>query len=458
MDTCYSIRYHTDALIENLYVDERRKGMNFAGVLPANNSLLSGVRVLDFTRALAGPFCGRLMADFGADVIKIEPPEGEASRKFPYITPEGVSGYFMQLNCGKKSISLDLSHDAGKQVIRDLVAVSDVVLENFRAGVLGRLGLGFDDLRKINPGLIMCSISGFGQNSSYAHRPAGDLVIQAMSGIASLTGDPDGPPQLVGMGISDTLTGLHAFGSINAALLHRTFSGQGEYIDCALLDTVMWTNEWASQHYFLSRDVDSPDGEVNPIRFGNRRPILVPGNFFKGKNGYITIVAASQAGWENVARAMGKPELVDDPRFSTRKACYAHRDELEGIVQEWVLSFDTVDEVEKLLADKSSVMAAKVRMWGEMLEDKHMEERELIAKVNDPVLGPVRVMNSPVRLRNTSAGIRGAAPRLGEHSLGILQSLLGYPQSQILDLINGSTLHADDNIMAPMVESLVGSD
>lgn len=232
---------------------------------------LAGVRVLDLTRVLAGPFCTRTMADMGAEIIKVEPPGGDVARQFEYTTPEGVSGYFMQQNCGKKDISLDLADPTAKEVLRRLAELSDVVVENYRPGVMKRLGFSYQDLREINPSIIMCSISAFGQDSPYANRPAGDMVVQSMSGIASLTGEPDGAPQTTGMSFSDTTGGIHAFGAICAALYQRSLTGRGQYIDIALVDCILWQNEWASQYLFLSQ------GEAVPTRYGNRRPILIPG-------------------------------------------------------------------------------------------------------------------------------------------------------------------------------------
>ena len=416
------------------------------------NGPLHGIRVLDLTRILAGPFCTRLLADMGAEVIKLEPPGGDAARQFEFISSEGISGYFMQQNCGKKDISLDLGNPQAQEAVRELAAISDVVVENFRPGVMKRLGLGYKDLLKINPSIILCSISAFGQTSRFAHRPAGDMVIQAMSGIASLTGAPDGPPQTTGMSLSDTTGGLHAFGAICAALYERTLVGNGQFIDIALIDCVMWQNEWASQYLFLT------GGKLEPKRYGNRRPILIPGNLFSGRDGWISIVASTDPGWKNLTRAMGFPELSEDPRFKSRKVRMTHRDELETIVGNWVMSFDSVEHVEDLLADQGGVQCGRVRTWKEMLEDMHTKERDLIAQVEDPILGNVSVMNSPFRTETSTIGVRGPAPLIGQHSTEIFQKLLGYSNKQVLDMVNQNALLADDSIMPSLVENLIGTD
>ena len=372
--------------------------MNVPGV-PAGS--LQGVRVLDLTRVLAGPFCTRLMADMGAHVVKVEPPGGDAARQFEYITPEGVSGYFMQQNCGKEDICLDLANLGAREVMRRLVRVSDVVVENFRPGVMKRLGLDYESLRRLNPSIILCSISAFGQNSPYANRPAGDMVVQAMTGIASLTGDPDGPPQTVGMSLSDTSGGVHAFGAICAALYHRSVTGRGQFIDLALADCILWQNEWASQYLFLS------GGRRVPERYGNRRPILIPGNLFRGKGrlgGYRCIHGPGLA----------KPHESDGiaPPGEGQPICgqgIPHGPtgmSWRSIVEEWVASFESVQEVEELLGDRGGVQCGRVRSWKEMLEDPHVEGRRLVASVDDPLMGPTSVMNSPFRIEGV--GIRGA--------------------------------------------------
>ena len=420
--------------------------MSVSGV-PAGS--LQGVRVLDLTRVLTGPFCTRLMADMGAHVVKVEPPGGDAARQFEYITSEGVSGYFMQQNCGKEDICLDLAHPGAREVVERLVRVSDVVVENFRPGVMGRLGLDYESLQRLNPSIILCSISAFGQNSPYAHRAAGDMVVQAMSGIASLTGDPDGPPQTVGMSMSDTSGGVHAFGAICAALYHRSVTGRGQFIDLALADCILWQNEWASQYIFLS------GGEQVPQRYGNRRPILIPGNLFRGKDGWVAIVASTDPGWRNLTSAMGLPHLADDCRFADRVARMANRDELEAIVEEWVGSFESVREVEEVLADRGGVQCGRVRSWKEMLEDEHTERRRLVTSVEDPLMGATQVMNSPFRTEGVGSEARGPAPLVGQHTYEILGELLGCADLEILEMINANAVHADPVVMTELVQRLM---
>ena len=214
----------------------------------------------------------------------------------------------------------------------------------------------------------------------------------------------------------------------------------------------MWQNEWASQYLFLT------GGKLEPKRYGNRRPILIPGNLFSGRDGWISIVASTDPGWKNLTRAMGFPELSEDPRFKSRKVRMTHRDELETIVGNWVMSFDSVEHVEDLLADQGGVQCGRVRTWKEMLEDMHTKERDLIAQVEDPILGNVSVMNSPFRTETSTIGVRGPAPLIGQHSTEIFQKLLGYSNKQVLDMVNQNALLADDSIMPSLVENLIGTD
>ena len=265
---------------------------------------LTGVRVLDFTRALAGPFCTRLLCDLGGEVIKIEPPPGDQSRHFMYVTEEGISGYFMQHNVGKKGLCIDLRLPSGIALTKALANISAVVVENYRPGVMKRLKLDYAALAKTNPGLVMCSISGYGQEGSYVHRPAADHTAQAMSGVAHLNGDIDGRPRLVGTAVGDTVGGAHAFGAICVALYKRAVTTKGEYIDMSLVDSLIWQNEWAFEYRLLSGGKDLPK---------KNRPVVNVHGIYKALDDYITLAAVIQEGWENLTRVMGKPELASHP-------------------------------------------------------------------------------------------------------------------------------------------------
>ena len=391
-----------------------------------DQGLLNGVRVLDFTRALAGPFCTRLLCDLGAEVIKIEPPPADLSRDFMYITEEGISGYFMQHNAGKKGLCLDLRLASGIELAKELADISDVVVENFRPGVMGRLGLDYTTLTKTNPGLVMCSISGYGQEGRHIHRPAADHTAQAMSGVAHLNGDADGRPRLVGTAVGDTVGGSHAFGAICAALYRRAITKKGEYIDLSLVDCLIWQNEWAFEYRLLSGGKELPK---------KSRPVVNVHGIYKAQDGYITLAAATQEGWENLTRVMGKPELASDPRFLTPRDRETRWKDVDQIVEDWVLTFPSARAAVHAITDVGGVVGSEVLSVPEVLEDPRMEERGLLADVVDPVIGPVKVLNSPFKFATSDAGARGHAPLRGEHTVPVLRDLLGLPKERVLELI-----------------------
>ena len=387
---------------------------------------LHGVRVLDFTRALAGPFCTRLLCDLGAEVIKIEPPPGDQSRDFMYVTEEGISGYFMQHNAGKKGLCLDLRLPAGIALARALADVSDVVVENYRPGVMERLELDYATLSRTNPGLVMCSISGYGQEGRYVHRPAADHTAQAMSGVAHLNGDIGGRPRLVGTAVGDTVGGAHAFGAICAALYKRAVTRRGEYIDLSLVDSLIWQNEWAFEYRILSGGKELPK---------KNRPVVNVHGIYKAVDGYITLAAVTQQGWENLTKVMGKPELASDPRFLAPRDRELRWEEVDGVIEDWVMTFPSAKAAVHAFTDVGGVVGSEVLSVPDVLEDPRTEERGLLTEVADPVLGPVRVLNSPFKFAGSDSGARGHAPLLGEHTVPVLQGLLGLSRERVLELM-----------------------
>ena len=378
---------------------------------------LQGVRVLDLTRVLAGPFCTRLMADMGAHVVKVEPPGGDAARQFEYITPEGVSGYFMQQNCGKEDVCLDLAYPGAKEVVERLVRVSDVVVENFRPGVMGRLGLDYDSLRRLNPSIILCSISAFGQNSPYAHRAAGDMVVQAMSGIASLTGDPDGPPQTVGMSLSDTSGGVHAFGAICAALYHRSVTGRGQFIDFSHLESMASLIGEDMIGYSLS-------GKYRD-RAGNRHPSSAPQGCYRcdGDDEWIAISVGTDEEWERLCGLMGRPELADGELAGVagRKR---HHDELDAAIEKWTLSRNKHELMGLLQAE--GIAAGAVQQISEASKDPQHEHEGYFQLQHYPGdAGSHLHPGLPFALTETPLEFRAPAPDLGQHNRRTFHDLLG---------------------------------
>lgn len=410
-----------------------------------NGGALEGIRVLDLSRSLAGPYCTRLLCDLGAEIIKVEPPPGDPSRQFVYLIDDGISGYYIQQNVGKRGVCLDLRYESGKQVLRDLVKVSDVIIENYRTGVLARLGLDYAAIQKINPTIVICSITAFGHVSPYSHRRAGDPNVQAMSGLAMLNGDNQGRPQLVATAVGDTFAGCHAFGAICAALYRRTVTGKGQLIDLSMLDCLIFQNEWAFQYYLLSGGANWPK---------TRRPAMNPGGIFRGRDGYVTLAAATQPGWENLTRAMKRPDLAKDPRFVTLKDREQRNEELHEIIEDWVQTFPTIQDVVKQLADLGSVQCSIVLSVAEVLKDPHMAARELLVDVIDPVVGKMQVLNTPFKFSEDPVGLRGPAPLRGEHTAYVVRSLLGIPKERILGLIGEGSVLVEERAVEGVLRDL----
>ena len=412
---------------------------------PKSPGLLSGVRVLDFTRALAGPFCTRLLCDLGAEVIKIEPPPGDQSRDFMYVTEEGISGYFMQHNVGKKGLCLDLRIPSGKALARNLADLCDVVVENYRPGVMARLGLDYSSLAETNPGVIMCSISGYGQTGSYVNRPAADHTAQAMSGVAHLNGDADGRPRLVGTAVGDTVGGAHAFGAICAALYRRSVTGKGEHIDLSLVDSLIWQNEWAFEYLLISGRNELPK---------KSRPVVNVHGIYKARDGYVTLAAVTQESWENLTRVMGRPDLASDPRFLTPRDRELRWREVDALIEEWVLTFPSAKAAVHAFTDTGGVVGSEVLSIQDVLADPRTEERGLLAKVEDPVLGPVKVLNSPFKFSDSDSGARDHAPLLGEHSVPVLRELLGLSQQRVLELVGEGAVIMENRVVKGALKEL----
>ena len=406
---------------------------------------LYGVRVLDFTRALAGPFCTRLLCDLGAEVIKVEPPPGDQSRDFMYVTEEGISGYFMQHNVGKKGLCLDLRIPSGKALARKLADLSDVIVENYRPGVMSRLGLGFDALSRTNPGVILCSISGYGQTGSYVNRPAADHTAQAMSGVAHLNGNADGRPRLVGTAVGDTVGGAHAFGAICAALYRRSVTGKGEHIDLSLVDSLIWQNEWAFEYLLISGANELPN---------KSRPVVNVHGIYKASDGYVTLAAVTQEGWENLTRVMAKPELASDPRFLTPRDRELRWREVDAIIEEWVLTFPSAKAAVHAFTDAGGVVGSEVLSVQEVLLDPRTEERGLLVDIEDPVLGPVKVLNSPFKFSGSASGARDHAPLLGEHSVPVLRDLLGLSPEGMLELVGEGAVIMEERVVTGALKDL----
>jgi crotonobetainyl-CoA:carnitine CoA-transferase CaiB-like acyl-CoA transferase len=381
---------------------------------------LAGLRVLDLSRILAGPTCTQILGDLGADVIKVERPnDGDDTRKWgpPFVAgvdggPTAESAYYLCANRNKRSVALDIATDEGKRAILALIARSDVLVENFKAGGLARYGLDYATLSQHFPGLIYCSITGFGQSGPYSARPGYDHVAQAMGGIMSLTGDPDGPPMKVGVGIADVTTGLYATIGILAALRHRDRTGVGQHIDCSLLDTqVSWLINEAT-NYFLS-------GE-EPRRKGNSHPNICPYNVYRTQDGHVVLAVGNDAQFQRWAEIARAPELARDPRFATNATRLGNRVALEPIVAERMrsrLSSFWIDALEQ-----AGVPCGPVNTIEQVFADPHVRARQMkITMAYESARGGrIDLLGSPLKLSKTPVSYRRPPPRLGEHSCEVL--------------------------------------
>ena len=388
---------------------------------------LEGIRVLDLSRVMAGPYCASMLADAGAEVIKVEiPGVGEDSR---HIGPfaEGANGresaYFMVLNRGKRSITIDLKSPRGLDLLKKLAAKSDVLIENFRPGAAARLGIGYEALAAINPRLVYASISGFGQTGPLASRPAYDLVIQAMSGLMSVTGFPDGPPTAVGDSICDVATGMFAAWGITTVLVGRAQTGRGQHIDVAMLDSMfsMLLTVLAKRLYT----------GAEPGRVGNRHPVTYPVDCFRARDGHVVMVAISDAAFAKLMQVIGQPELAQDSRFKRNADRSAHEGELRTILQGW-MGARTRDEIQKAL-DAADVPCGPVWSIADVATSAHIKARGMILDPGHPKLEAAPLVRQPVIFGDeTPDTVR--APLLGEHTDTILRDVLGLANDEIESL------------------------
>ena len=386
---------------------------------------LAGVKVLDLTQIMAGPMCTLLLADLGADVIKIERPgSGDDTRRMGTRLPHGFSAGFLALNRNKRSIALDLRSDDGKAVFRRMAQTADVVAENFRPGVMERLGLGYADLAAINPRLVYASISGFGGSGPYRNRGGFDLVAQGMSGLMSVTGFPGGPPAKVGVPITDIGAGSFTAFGILAAYLHAQRTGQGQQVDASLLEAGIAYTVWESSEYFASGAIPGPLGSAHRVN--------APYQALRTADGYINIGAASQPTWEQFCRAIGQEALIDDPRYKEPNDRKARESELAELL-ETILSEHTTDHWMAQL-DAAGVVAGPIYDMAQVYADPQAQAREMQVTLDDPELGPLHHIGIPVKLSATPGRIRHRGPALGEHTREILREH-GYGDGEIDGLV-----------------------
>lgn len=386
---------------------------------------LDGIRVIDLSRILAGPFCTMLLGDLGAEVIKIEQPKvGDGSRQWgpPWVGSE--SAYFLSINRNKKSLTINLKHQKGQQILKRLIAGADVLVENFLPGTLQRFGLDYETLSAENPGLIYCSISGYGQNGPYRDLPGFDFMIQAQGGIMSITGPVEGPPYKVGVAIVDITAGLFANSAILAALHHRAQSGEGQYIDIALLDSQIGWLVNQAHNYFATG--------AAPDRFGNAHPNIVPYEVFQAKDGYLALAIGTDAQYRRFCELVECPELWQDERFQTNAGRVEHRQTLVPRLQALIERRNLFEWLD--LLSEHRIPAAPINDIPTLLNDPQVAARQMVQTIEHPTLGEIQQLGPVAKLSQTPAQIQSAPPLLGEHTESILSQELGYSQEEIARL------------------------
>ncbi len=386
---------------------------------------LAGVTVIELAHIMAGPVCGLMLADMGADVIKVEKMNGDDSRRFLPPDIGGESAAFMMMNRNKRGIALDLKHEEGKAALRRLLKTADVVIENYRQGTMERLGLGYDSLKQENPGLIYCEISGFGRSGPYAQRGGFDLIAQGMSGLMAITGEgPGRPPVKVGAPVTDITAGILGAMGVAAAYASRLKTGEGQRVDTSLFEAGIVHTYWQSAIAFATG--------VSPGPMGSAHPLNAPYQAFETADGWLTVGAANQTNWERMLTVIGAPELNADPRFCDNAK---RMQNLPALVEALTAIFRGKTTHEWLAAlEAAGVPAGPVLSVGEMHADPHSQAREMVVELDHATLGPVKSLGLPVKFSETPGAVAQAAPTLGQHTRSVLAEY-GYGAAEIDALI-----------------------
>jgi formyl-CoA transferase len=391
-------------------------------VSAADTAALAGMRVLDLTQVMAGPFCCQLLGDMGADVIKVEPPgTGDQTRRSMGFSMKGEdTAAFLAVNRNKRSVALDLKEHAHRDALYRLVRTADVFVENFRPGVTEKLGVTYETLQELNPGLIYASITGFGQTGPYALRPGYDLIAQGLSGVMSVTGEPGGDPVKCGIPISDLSAGLFCAFGIMSAYVARGRTGRGQRIDTSLFEGALALSIWESAELWATGRIPQP--------LGSAHRLTAPYQALRTRNGYITVGGNNQRLWARLCAAVGRDDLAEDPRFATNDVRMANRPELVAELESALAERDTDDWVTALL--DAGVPAGPIHDYEQVFQDPHTHAREMLVEMEHPVEGTVRGLGIPIKLSETPGQIRRAAPLLGQHTVEVL-SEAGLSQQEI---------------------------
>jgi CoA:oxalate CoA-transferase len=390
---------------------------------------LAGIRILDLSHVLAGPTATMILADLGAEVIHIEPPQGDDAREYgPFVdkVDKDHSGYFISLNRNKKSMVLNLRREPGVAILRDMIRVSDVLVENYRPTTMNSLGFSWEELQRLNPRLIYASISGFGHQAlpEYAERPAYDVIAQAYSGLMSLTGPEQGPPCRVGSSIGDIIAGHQAAIGILAALLHRTVTGRGQWYDGSMVDGLFSTLENAVVRY-------TSGGEI-PHALGTAHPSITPFQALRTCDNWVVVAAGNDRLWARFCAALGREDLIDDARFGTNPLRTRNREVLVRILEEETVQKTTAEWMRIL--ETAGIPCSPVNDIKQICEDPQIQFRDLLVEIEQKGIGQMKIAGSPLRLSETPGRVHSGAPLLGEHTEEILTLMLNLPQSAILAL------------------------
>lgn len=399
---------------------------------------LSGFRVLDLSRILAGPWASQMLADLGAEVIKVERPGvGDDTRGWgpPYMPddagePTGEAAYFHAANRGKQSVCIDMSKAEGQDLIRELAKHCDVLVENFKVGGLKKYGLDYNSLKSVNPKLVYCSITGFGQTGPYAERAGYDFMIQAMGGMMSVTGDTDGEPMKIGVALADVLTGLYAANAIQAALIHQLKSGEGQYIDMALLDVQVATLANQAMNYLATGN--------NPQRLGNAHPNIVPYQAFETADGFMILAIGNDAQFQRFCDLAGNPQLAEDERFKQNSSRVKHRDILVPQIVEIMTSKTTDDWLNEL--NQRGIPCGPINNIDQVFADPQVQHRAMQQTLSHPTAGTVASVGNPIKLSATPVTYDKAPPTLGQHTEQVLGELLELDAAQIDQLKSDSII------------------
>jgi len=390
---------------------------------------LEGIRVVDLSHVLAAPTCTMFLADLGAEVIHIEPPHGDDSREFgPFVGKhdKNHSGYFISLNRNKKSMVLNLRHEKGKKILRELIAVSDVVVENFRPTTMRKLGFGWEDIKKINPRVIYASICGFGHDTlpGYDTRPAYDMVAQGYSGIMSITGPEEGTPCRVGSSVGDIFAGHQAVIGILASLFHREKTGKGQHHDGSMVDGLFAVLENAVVRHTIDGTIPGP--------LGSAHPSITPFQGFQTKDSWIITPIGNDNLWGTFCRALERDDLMNDPRFTTNLLRTHNKQALIPILSSEIIKKTTKEWSD--LFEAAELPYSPINNMKDICEDPNITYREMLVEVDQPGIGKMKIAGSPIRLSDTPGEVYAPAPLLGEHSEEVLREILGYAEEDIVKL------------------------